>query len=483
MMDQIMDQIRKYKRNRSHSALWMSIGLAVGLVALLAACMAPTTPAPADAASDAATGVPAEAATSAEAADTGTTGTDTADANRARIVVQLDESRLRVRTIEFNEPLSGLAALERSGLPLVTADFSWGIGVCSIAGVGCPAEDCFCGGDAFWNYAYLEDGAWQGYAIGATQSVISDTGAVEGWRWGTGDGNLPDPDRIDAVYRALAYAQAQQDPTDGSYAGSAAASVEMLLALAANQIDAATWQAAPDAPSLLDFVTANVADYSQESGGATGKLAVSLAGAGHCWPGDARRPSEYYAEASSTELVDAGFLAWAVLGMAALEEPIPEDAINALRELALPDGGWEWSKDFGRDTNTTSIVLQALAAAGIERDDPLVEAALAYLHSAQTESGGFSYDPAVGGGEADANSTAYVVQALAAWGEDPTSPDWQQPNGTPIDYLLSLQSENGALSWQSGQTGANLSATQQAIPALLGQAYPVQRRALPSCQE
>lgn len=452
-------------------ALW----IALGLTTLLAACMGMATPAPTDSTT---TDSAATDSAVAEASPAATVEGDT-----ARIVVQLDDSRLRVRTVEFSAPISGLAALQSSGLPVVTADFSWGTGVCSIADVGCPADDCFCGGDAFWNYAYVEDGAWQGYGVGAAQSVISETGAVEGWRWGTGDGSLPDPDRIDAVYAALANAQAQQDATDGSYAGSMGASLEMMLALAANQMDAGAWRAAPDAPSLLDFVEANAAEYTHENGGAAGKLAVSLAAAGRCWPAGALKPSETYTDVVAVPPVDTGFFAWSVLGQVALDEPVDDAAVQALIDLALPDGGWEWGQGFGRDTNTTALVLQVLAATGVPADEPVVTAAFDYLRSAQTESGGFSYDPGVGRGEADVNSTAYVVQALAAWGEDPTGDAWQQPNGTPVDFLLSLQGEDGALSWQAAQPAPNLAATQQAIPALLGQPYPVQRRALPMCDE
>lgn len=452
------------ERNTVRWTLW----IALGLTALLAACMGTALPAAPDGPAPA---VGVEEAAAPDAADT------------ARIVVQLDNSRLRVRTIEFSAPISGLAALQSSDLPVVTADFSWGTGVCSIGDVGCPADDCFCGGDTFWNYAYVDDGAWQGYGVGAAQSVISDTGAVEGWRWGTGDGSLPDPDRIDAVYAALANVHTQQVITDGSYAGSMGSSLEMMLALAANEQDASTWRAGPDAPSLLDFVEANAAPFTVENGGASGKLAVSLAAAGHCWPAGALKPSETYTDVVAMSPVDTGFLAWSVLGRVALEEPVEDELVQALIDLALPDGGWEWGQGFGRDTNTTALVLQTLAAVGVGADEPVIRAAFDYLHSAQTENGGFSYDPSVGRGDADANSTAYVVQALAAWGEDPVGSDWQQPNGSPIDFLLSLQADDGSLSWQAAQTTPNLVATQQAIPALLGQPYPVQRRALPTCGE
>jgi Prenyltransferase and squalene oxidase repeat len=99
----------------------------------------------------------------------------------------------------------------------------------------------------------------------------------------------------------------------------------------------------------------------------------------------------------------------------------------------------------------------------------------AYLQSAQTEEGGFSYDPnASWGNVADANSTAYSLQALAALGM--SAPD------QAIDFLLGLQGEDGSLGWQVAQPAPNMGSTQQAIPALLGQPYPLRRAALPVCK-
>ncbi len=102
---------------------------------------------------------------------------------QAQVVVQVDAQAQLVRAITFTEAISGLKALELTGLEIVTRSYSFGDAVCSIAGVGCPAEDCFCSTN-YWSYWYWEGGAWQGYPVGAGNSVISQTGAVEGWRWG-----------------------------------------------------------------------------------------------------------------------------------------------------------------------------------------------------------------------------------------------------------------------------------------------------------
>ena len=52
------------------------------------------------------------------------------------VIVQFDENDLVGRHIDFTNPISGLMALELTGLEVITYDFGWGIGVCSIDGVG-----------------------------------------------------------------------------------------------------------------------------------------------------------------------------------------------------------------------------------------------------------------------------------------------------------------------------------------------------------
>jgi hypothetical protein len=402
------------------------------------------------------------------------------DLRRADLVVQLDPARTLVRQVAFSEPISGLAALQQSGLPLVTADFAWGTAVCSLAGVGCPAEDCFCGGDTFWNYAYWDGAAWQSYPTGPSASIISPTGAVEGWRWGEFEAAALPASPALAAQAALGWLRAGQTITDGGYGG-VGAGIETLLAVAANRLDAAEWRGSPETPSLLDHMLANGAAYSSQGPAEAGKLAVALAGAEACWPDGAISPAGHYSPTLDALASDAGPLAWAILGTLALGEPAPAGSIAYLVELALPEGGWEWSPGWGRDTNSTALAIQALVAAGEPLSVTEVSSGLAYLKTAQLESGGFSYDPAADFGNlADANSTAYVLQALAATGADPHAEEWLVGGVGPVDFLLALQDAQGGIAWQAGQP-ANLGSTQQAIPALLGQPYPLRRAPLETC--
>lgn len=448
---------------------------AATLMVLLVACTASAPDAPAT--------TPAEVTPTAVAPDaTSMTVAPAPTSDQTTLVVQFDDARRVVRKIDFTEPISGLALLEQSDLDVVKAEFDWGSAVCSIEGVGCPAEDCFCQENAFWSYLSWDGSAWVSYPVGPAQSVISTTGTVEGWHWSTGENPVTPPTYVNAADHALIWLRAQQVITDGSYASSAGASVEALLALGANHEDAAAWRPAPDAPSLLEFVTENAPAYSQEGVSEAGKLAVALTAMEACWPAAALMPSAYYSPTISALHSDAGRLAWGILGTLALGQPTPVDSVEYLNNLALPDGGWEWSPGWGRDTNTTALAIQALIAAETPVTTTTIISGLAYLQLAQTDAGGFSYDPGADfSAAADANSTAYSVQALIAAGEDPLGDRWQKAEGNPLDFLLAQQDETGGLAWQAGQP-VNAAATQQAIPALLGQSYPLRQATLPICE-
>lgn len=400
---------------------------------------------------------------------------------QATVVVQLDDTAALARRVSFSAPISGLAALQATGLALATADTAWGTAVCSVAGVGCPADDCFCAGDRFWGYTYWDGASWQEYGVGASQSVISATGQVEGWRWGASTpGAAPaliSAELAEAALDALAWLAGQQ-AADGGYGG-VGASVEMLLALGANSEDAATWRV-DDGPSLLDYVVANGAGYSRESVAGAGKLALALTGVDGCWPADALTPSAYFSPTLGALSADAGPLALGILGALALDEPLDDGNAAHLISLALPDGGWEWASGWGGDSNTTSLAIQALLAAGTPASDPAIHNGLVFLAAVQSAQGGVAYDMTTGAG--DANSTAFAIQALlaAGIGSPPGAATWARA-GDLWRYLLNLQTPDGAFLWQPGQSEPNALATQQAVAALLGRSLPLRVAALPVC--
>lgn len=171
----------------------------------------------------------------------------------------------------------------------------------------------------------------------------------------------------------------------------------------------------------------------------------------------------------------------AVLALAAAGVTVPKPAIDALLKAQAPDGGWAYtgSTQAGQaDSNTSALVLQALEATHAATPK-VVERALSYLRTTQAGDGGFAYQPPVKGTPfaSDANSTAYVVQAIIATGQDPNSVEWHQA----VDALQKFRNSDGALRYQLSSPADNLLATLQAIPALGGKALPV-RSATPISQ-
>jgi hypothetical protein len=140
------------------------------------------------------------------------------DDNRVAVVVDYGDGRSATRCVAFVEPqITGLDALNRSGLVVENEMQAGGAAVCRIDGVGCAVDDCFCacrgGGECrYWSYWQLRDGAWQYAAAGAAQSRVV-AGAVEGWVWGAGsvtEAPPPPPVSFDEVCRGAVVAATEQ---------------------------------------------------------------------------------------------------------------------------------------------------------------------------------------------------------------------------------------------------------------------------------
>lgn len=397
----------------------------------------------------------------------------------AHVIVQFDDNARVARQIAFTDPISGFTALELSGLSVVISNTSFGPAVCAIEGVGCPSTDCFCGGSTFWGYSYYDGSAWQSYPVGAGSSVISQTGAIEGWRWGEWGSALADPAPSKSSVTGIDWLSAQQVITSGGFGPSMGAAVEVMLATGANHIAANDVRRGEENPSLADFATLNGAAYSRASASAAGKLATALAVADACLPTGALLPSAHYSPTIGAYAAGSGDNAWAIIGATAVSETVPTAALDTLRDAQQADGGWEWSAGWGSDTNSTALAIQALVANGESITSTVIVSGVAFLKDAQSADGGFPYAPGATA-ESDANSTAYVIQGLIAAGEDPASAAWEQGGASPVDYLVGMQLPSGAFEWTPG-TGANALATTQAIPALLGSAHPAVKRELTAC--
>ncbi len=360
----------------------------------------------------------------------------------ADVIVQFDDSDAVIRSIEFNDEISGLDALVLSGLDVVTTTTDFGPAVCSIEGVGCPADDCFCQSN-YWGYNYWDDDAWMSYPVGASSSVISQTASVEGWRWGEFGDVMSPATNAQAAQHALTYIRSTQVITDGGF-GTRGSSFEAALAIGANREHASDWsvmdESSANSLNLAGYMLINGPIYAAEDAAASGKVSVSSASTRICQPAGFAAPSTYYDGAIGAYSEHNGFNAWAMLGALAAGDDVPPKAVQTLADAQMPGGGWEWMTGFGADTNTTSLAIQALIGTGESITSTEVISGLAFLKSAQNDDGGFTYDPvSTFGTDSDANSTAYSIQAIWAAGQNPDRfgvdiGRRQDPHRLPVEF-------------------------------------------------
>lgn len=159
-----------------------------------------------------------------------------------------------------------------------------------------------------------------------------------------------------------------------------------------------------------------------------------------------------------------------LLALAATGSDVPDEAITALESSQTPEGGWAFdgtATEGAADSNTTSLVVQALVALG-RADSPLVADAMSFLLTAIVGESGATFQPGAGF-PADSSSTAMVMQAVIAVGDDPSSDAW----GNLSAALATYQNASGAFHYSPDDQSDNLFATVQVIPALAGATMPV----------
>ncbi|NPV08586.1 MAG: hypothetical protein HPY83_11585 [Anaerolineae bacterium] len=280
---------------------------------------------------------------------------------------------------------------------------------------------------------------------------------------------------------AVNWLKAQQRP-DGGFGmeqSTLSETAEVVYALAAAGEDLTSVAVGGNSP--LDFLAANVDQATTV--GAQAKVALAFTAAGRDASdvdgvdligviGDSLDAEGKF---GGPEAILTDHL-YAMLALTSAGQEVPSAAVDWLVARQAPNGGWAWNAspdEADTDSNTTALALQALVAAGVASDELAVTSALEYLRGLQNEDGGFCYQkPSPYGTDTDANSTAVVLQALVAVGEDLA--DWVSSEGNgPRDALAALQNQSGAFAWQAAFPDNNLLATAQAVPALLGRPYPI----------
>lgn len=279
----------------------------------------------------------------------------------------------------------------------------------------------------------------------------------------------------DPVETALEYLATQQQPDGGFTNGFAEGSdlnttCDVVLAIAAAGKDASAWRSTDDR-SPLDYLAAQAAAGAINTPGLRAKTVLALlttgqdptAFAGHDLVAELEAAYDEETGHYGSNLFDQALVMLALFNAG---QPVPQRAAEYLLSNQAGDGAWAL---FGGttpgtgDTNTTALAIQALLATG-HRDD--IGAAFAYLHRVQNTDGGFPYqNPSPYGTDTDANSTAYVLQALLAAGEPMAN--WTPAGTDPRGALAGLYDPvSGAFFWQAAYPSPNILATAQAIPAL-----------------
>ena len=162
---------------------------------------------------------------------------------------------------------------------------------------------------------------------------------------------------------------------------------------------------------------------------------------------------------------------WGIFGLTAAGADV-EPQIAWLLTQQNADGSFgSYGTETGDsgDADNTAASIMALRAAGIPADDPAVEAAVQFLREAIEENGGYNYGYYSAPNLA---STAWVVQAFCSVGIDPSTVKSSAGN-SPVDYLLSLQKEDGSFRYTETLTDTPVSMTARAVAALSGCAYPI----------
>jgi len=266
--------------------------------------------------------------------------------------------------------------------------------------------------------------------------------------------------------------------TDGGFpdfgsGSSASATLEAVFAFAATGVDARTVQNGGQGPD--DYLASQAAAYSGSAGGAAklvaGLAAMDIDPTSFGGVGVLAAMESNYVAATGKYGDDVFAQSLFMLAKAALDQPVPAAAADYLQSLQQADGGWEYCCGWGTDTNTTSLAVRALIAAGVPAGDPDIAEAITFLHGSQQADGGFPY---AAPGSSDPNSTAYVIQAIVATGQSAEGGGtWDLGGGAnPLAALAGFQNPaTGALQYFGSDSPF---ATYQGVPALMLSAFPEQ---------
>jgi hypothetical protein len=165
--------------------------------------------------------------------------------------------------------------------------------------------------------------------------------------------------------------------------------------------------------------------------------------------------------------------AYAMIALSSAKRPVPAEAVSYLLGKQIADGTWSWNGDTTAgtgDNNTAAFAAIALIASGVPANHAQVRKTIDHLRGQQNADGGFPYiNPSPYGTDSDSNSTAVIMWAILAAGQDPAGSDWKfegKDGYSALDRLRAFQNESGAFRWQDAFPDDNFMSTVQAVVAL-----------------
>ncbi|HYP60930.1 MAG TPA: prenyltransferase/squalene oxidase repeat-containing protein [Thermomicrobiales bacterium] len=291
----------------------------------------------------------------------------------------------------------------------------------------------------------------------------------------------PTADPAEALRRGVEWLISQQGD-DGAWVGFNGASdpgvtIDAVIALAAARNEGIE----VDLTKAVAYLEANGKVYARTGTGQAAKLALAAAATGQDPTtfagldsiGQALKGYNPNTDMYGTGLYDTALV---MLALGTVGKEPPGVVLKSIDGKQMGDGSWSFDGTTGAgngDTNTTAMLIQALVAVKHTEGD-LILHGIEYLQGSQLAQG-FAFQPGPGA-TPDANSTSLVVQALIAAGEDPTAQAWQNVFGS----VLAFQTPSGSFSYQLDPKEDNLFATVQALPALAKLPFPVQPAATPT---
>lgn len=196
---------------------------------------------------------------------------------------------------------------------------------------------------------------------------------------------------------------------------------------------------------------------------------------------DQQRPDGSFTHDPADPAPGVNTTIWAVLSLSGARGPVVDRAIARAGRWILsaqaPDGGWPAvASGMASSTDMTGAALQSLRAAGLlggGREDPAAaqarDRALAWLRSVQLPGGG--WPDLAGRTTGNSASTAWVAQGLWAVGKHPGR--WTRGGASALDFLASLQREDGSVAWTAGSALNEVWMTAYSAPAYSGRYLPL----------